>query len=138
MKERRKEDASVLRLVLAAIINKDKATGSPASEEEITKILRKQVKQCKEAAVAFHKGQRPEQAKVEEAQALFLEAYLPKEPSQEELQLLIQGLIEKTGALSEKDVGKVMGTAMKELKGRVDGNKVRQITVDLLKKASGS
>jgi len=132
MKEGRKDDASILRLVLAAIINQDKATGSPASEEDVTKILRKQVKQCHEAAEAFHKGQRVEQAKIEESQATLLEGYLPKEPSQEELETLVRRLIEKTGAMGEKEIGKVMGAAMKELRGRVDGNKVRQIVSGML------
>ena len=138
MKEGRKEDASILRLCMAAIIQKDKVTGTPATEDDVIKVLRKQVKQCREAAEAFAKGNRPEQAKIEVKQAQFLESYLPGEPTAEELEALLQGVIQKTGASSEREMGKVMGAAMKELKGRIDGSKVQAMVLAMLRRGVSS
>lgn len=95
------------------------------------KILVKMVKQRKESAAIYTEQNRPDLAEEELAQATIIETYLPKQMSEEELTAALKAIIEKVGATSAKDMGKVMGTATKELAGKADGKvisaKVREL-----------
>ena len=75
---------------------------------------------------------RPELAEEELAQAAVIESYLPKQMSEEELTAALKAIIEKVGATSAKDMGKVMGTATKELAGKADGKAISAKVRELL------
>jgi len=101
------------------------------ADDTAMKILVKMVKQRKESAAIYTEQNRPDLAEEELAQAAIIETYLPKQMSEEELTAALKAIIEKVGATSAKDMGKVMGTATKELAGKADGKvisaKVREL-----------
>ena len=91
------------------------------SDDTAMKILVKMVKQRKESAQIYEGQNRPELAAEELAQAAVIEEYLPKQLSEEELASELKAIIERVGATSAKDMGKVMGVASKALAGRAEG-----------------
>lgn len=108
-----------------------KGAGGELTDETATKILVKMVKQRKESARIYEENNRPELAANELAEAAVIEEYLPGQLSEAELEAEIRKIVEQTGATSPKDMGKVMGTATKQLAGRAEGRaiseKVKQI-----------
>ncbi len=101
-------------------------------DDAAMKILVKMVKQRKESAAIYVEQNRPELAEEELAQAAVIESYLPKQMSEEELTAALKAIIEKVGATSAKDMGKVMGTATKELAGKADGKAISAKVRELL------
>lgn len=102
------------------------------ADDAAMKILVKMVKQRKESAAIYVEQNRPELAEEELAQATVIESYLPKQMSEEELTAALKAIIEKVGATSAKDMGKVMGTATKELAGKADGKAISAKVRELL------
>ncbi|MEM1279997.1 MAG: GatB/YqeY domain-containing protein [Cyanobacteria bacterium P01_D01_bin.6] len=94
------------------------------AEQELA-ILTRLAKQRKDAIAQYNAANRADLADKEAAELAIIEEYLPAPVSDEEIEAIIDALITKTGAASAKDMGKVMGPAMKELKGRADGAKVQ-------------
>lgn len=102
------------------------------SDETAVKILQKMVKQRKESAAIFTEQNRADLAENELAEAGFIEAYLPKQLSPEEIEAEVKKIMEQTGAASMKDMGKVMGAASKALAGKADGKVISDIVKKLL------
>ena len=102
------------------------------ADDAAMKILVKMVKQRKESAAIYVEQNRPELAEEELAQAAVIESYLPKQMSEEELTAALKAIIEKVGATSAKDMGKVMGTATKQLAGKADGKAISATVRELL------
>ena len=102
------------------------------SDETAVKILQKMVKQRKESAAIFTEQNRADLAENELAEAGFIEAYLPKQLSPEEIEAEVKKIMEQTGAASMKDMGKVMGAASKALAGKADGKVISNIVKKLL------
>ncbi|MBD5392360.1 GatB/YqeY domain-containing protein [bacterium] len=102
------------------------------SDETAVKILQKMVKQRKESAAIFTEQNRADLAENELAEAGFIEAYLPKQLSPEEIEAEVRKIMEQTGAASMKDMGKVMGAASKALAGKADGKVISDIVKKLL------
>ncbi len=102
------------------------------SDDAATKILVKMVKQRKESAQIYESQNRPELAAEELAQAAVIEEYLPKQLSDDELTNELKSIIERVGATSAKDMGKVMGVASKELAGRAEGKAISAKVKELL------
>ena len=102
------------------------------SDETAVKILQKMVKQRKESAAIFTEQNRADLAENELAEAGFIEAYLPKQLSPEEIEAEVRKIMEQTGAASMKDMGKVMGVASKALAGKADGKVISDIVKKLL------
>lgn len=101
-----------------------------ASDE--MKILQKLVKQRKESAELFNGQGRKDLADAELAQAAVIEKFLPAQMSEDEVKSVIKVIIEKVGATTAKDMGKVMGVASKELAGKADGKVISEIVKSLL------
>lgn len=97
------------------------------TEEEELAVLTRLSKQRKDAIAQYNDANREDLAEKEAAELAIIEEYLPAQLSDEEIEAVIDDLIAKTGAASAKDMGKVMGPAMKELKGRADGAKVQSV-----------
>ena len=109
-----------------------KGSDGELQDDAATKILVRMVKQRKESAEIFSQNNRAELAEEELAQARVIEEYLPKQLSEEELTDALKAIIEKVGATSAKDMGKVMGTATKELAGKAEGKAISAKVRELL------
>jgi uncharacterized protein YqeY len=121
MKGGDKETTATLRLVSAAIKNRDieaRTGGAPADDDQlVTEVLQKMIKQRRESADVYRKGGREDRAAAEEAEIAVIERFLPKQLSDEEARAAVQAIIAETGASSIKDMGKVMA----EVKARHAG-----------------
>jgi uncharacterized protein YqeY len=102
----------------------EKGADSVLSEEEELKIIQKLVKQRKESAAIYKEQNRQDLYDKEITEAEVLEKYLPARMSEEELLKIIKEIIERVGAKSPADMGKVMGVATKELAGKADGKEI--------------
>ena len=102
------------------------------TDGDILNMIRKLVKQRKEAAEQYTAAGRQELADNELAEAAVLEKYLPKQLSTEEVKAKVQEIIAQVGATSIKDMGKVMGVANKALAGLSDGRTISTVVKELL------
>ena len=102
------------------------------SDDAALKILAKMVKQRKESASIYTEQNRKDLAGEELAQAAIIEEYLPKQLSEEELPAALKEIIARVGATSAKEMGKVMGTATKELAGKAEGKAISAKVRELL------
>ena len=119
LKSKNKNLVSTLRLVLAAIKDKDIAnrTGEKkeiTKDEEIIKLLRKMKKQRQDSADLYRKGERTDLLQIEEAEIKVIDSFLPKQLNEEETKKICKEIIESLGASSIKDMGKIMGTLKKK------------------------
>ena len=134
MKAQEKIKLEALRGVKKEFLEAKTAKGSDGelTDETATKILQKMVKQRKESAKIYSEQNRPELAEKELAEVVVLEDYLPKQMTSEELETALKAIIEKVGASSAKDMGKVMGVASKELAGKAEGRAISEAVKNLL------
>lgn len=109
-----------------------KGSDGELPDETAVKILMKMVKQRKESAEIYNTQNRADLAGEELAQAAVIEEYLPKQMSEEELTAALKEIIARVGATSAKDMGKVMGTATKELAGKAEGKAISTKVKELL------
>ena len=109
----------------------EKGADTLTSEEEL-KIMQKLVKQRRESAAIYREQNRPDLYEKEETEADVLEKYLPAKMSEEELISIIKGIIDRVGAKSAAEMGKVMGVATKELAGKADGKEISALVKKLL------
>lgn len=132
--------SSVLRLLTAAILNKEKEKRYKLKEEkdialtdeEITEVVVSEFKKRKESISEYQKGQRQDLADKEKKEAEILQQYLPDQLSDQELRDMVRKAIAKTGAREPKDMGRVMSVLMPQIKGRADGSLVSGIVKDAL------
>lgn len=115
----------VVRFLLSAIKNAEIDKGQELTDEEAQKIVAKQIKQMKDAIEQFKAGDRPDLVEAEEAKIKVLEAYLPAQLSQAELEKIIDEVISQVGEV--KNPGQVIGLVMKQVAGRADGKQVAQL-----------
>lgn len=124
---------TALRAVKAAImLEKTSGTAHDVTDADVIKIMQKQVKQRRESAAQYTAAGRPELAGNELAEAAFIEEYLPKQLSPEELETRLREIIAQTGASAPSDMGKVMGVASKQLAGLADGRAISEAVKKLL------
>ncbi len=118
---------STLRMVKAAITNREKEGGGELTDEDVQKLLRSQVKQRRDSVEQYQKGGRPELAEKEQAEIAIIEAYLPQAASLVEIDQAVAAAIVQTNASSMKDMGGVMKAAMANLAGKnADGKMVSE------------
>ncbi|HHI70062.1 MAG TPA: GatB/YqeY domain-containing protein [Rhodobacteraceae bacterium] len=137
MKSKDAERLSTLRLINAAIKDRDialrgKGNEDGASDDEVLAILGKMVKQRQESAKAYEEGARLELAEKELAEIKVIEDFLPKQLSEEETTEAVKAAIAKVGAESIRDMGKVMGELKGKYMGRMDFGKVGPMVKDML------
>jgi uncharacterized protein YqeY len=119
-----KERLGTIRMVLAAIKQREVDTREDVSDADVLQLLEKMVKQRRESAEQYRSGKRPELAEREEREIEFIRVYMPEPLSDEDLQALIAEAIANAGATSMKDMGKVMGLVKAQAQGRADMGKV--------------
>ena len=137
LKNKNKTLISTLRLILAAIKDKDIANrGSQnkdgATDKEIVTVLQKMKKQRRDSADLYQKGGRAELFQAEEAEIKIIDSFLPKQLDEEETKKICKEAIETLGASSMKDIGKIMGLLKKKHSGSIDLSKVNIIVKELL------
>jgi uncharacterized protein YqeY len=134
MKTKEKVALEALRAAKTAFIlaKSEKGADSVLTSDEELKIIQKLVKQRRESADIFRQQNRPDLYEKEEAEAAVLEKYLPARMSEAELTAALTSIIEKLGAKSAAEMGKVMGAATKELAGKADGKEISAIVKKLL------
>jgi uncharacterized protein YqeY len=119
MKAGNKEVVGTLRLVSAAIKNRDieaRTGGAPKDDcALVTEVLQKMIKQRRESAEVYRKGNREDRAAVEEAEITVIERFLPQQLSDAEAETRIREIIAETGASSMKDMGRVMALVKERL-----------------------
>ena len=115
-----------LRAIKSAVllIKSEAGASEELTEEQEIKLLQKLVKQRRDSATIFREQNRVDLAEPEEAQAEVIAKFLPEQLSEEEVKGLIEAIIIQTGAISMKDMGKVMGMASKQLAGKADGKTI--------------
>ena len=126
---------NAIRAIKAALLlektGKDVSSGIIPETVEI-KLLQKLVKQRRESAAIYSQQNRADLAEEEEFQAAIIESYLPGKISDDELRRIIADTIATTGAHGMKDMGKVMGTATKQLAGKAEGRAISEMVKKLL------
>ena len=137
LKSKNKTEISTLRLILAAIKERDIANRSEGKKEEvkdpeIIKVLRKMKKQRQDSAELYKKGERKELLEVEESEIKIIDTFLPKQLSEEETKKICKEVIESLGASTLKDMGKIMGTLKQKYSDSIDFSKVSVILKGLL------
>ena len=137
LKNKNKTLVSTLRLILAAIKDRDIAnrTGGKKEEtkdEEIMKVLQKMKKQRQDSADLYKKGGRQELLNIEEEEIKIIDTFLPKQLSEEETKKICKEIIESVGASNIKDMGKIMGALKKKYSDSIDFSKANTIIKGLL------
>jgi len=120
MRSGEKDRLAVIRLLQAAIKQREVDERITLDDAQVTAVLEKMIKQRKESVVAFEKGGRADLVAKENAEIAVLQPYLPAQLSEAELDALIAEAIASTGAASIKDMGKVMGVVKSKAAGKAD------------------
>jgi uncharacterized protein len=118
MKAKDAARTSTLRMLKAAIVNRQIEKGGELDEEEMSRLLRSQVKQRRESIEQYQKGGRQDLVEKEQAEITVIESYLPQAASQDEIEQAVSEAIAETGASSMKDMGTVMKAAIARLTGK--------------------
>ncbi len=129
-KDAKKRDA--LRLLSSAFKQIEVDERKELSDDDVIKIILSQVKRRDDAATQYKNANREDLMQIELDEIAYYKEYLPAQLSDEELTLAIKDIIAKTGASTIKDLGKVMGTATKELSSKADGKRVSECAKTLL------
>jgi len=125
---------ATLRMALTSVTNEE-VSGTAArelSDDEVLKVLAKEAKKRREASAEYTEANRPELAAKEQAELVFLEAYLPAQLSETELQALVAQAIRETGASGMPQMGLVMKAATALVAGRAEGGRVAAIVKSVL------
>ena len=137
LKSKNKTLVSTLRLILAAVKERDIANRTSEKKEEvrdteIIKVLRKMKKQRQDSADLYRKGERQELEKVELDEIKIIDTFLPKQLNEEETKKICKEVIESLGVSSIKDMGKIMGSIKQKYAETIDFSKVNVIVKGLL------
>jgi hypothetical protein len=120
MRASEKERLSTIRMVQAAIKQREVDERIVLDDAQVIAVLEKMVKQRRESIVQFEQGGRTDLAEREQAEIVLLQSYLPAQLSEAEIDVLVKDAIAATGAASVKDMGKVMGAVKSKAAGRAD------------------
>ncbi len=137
MKSKNERSTSTLRLILAAIKDRDIAAKSKGnkdgvSDDEVLGLLQSMIKQRRESIEMYEKGGRPELAQKEAEEITVIEGFLPKQLSEDELAQAITDVIANVEAESLKDMGKTMGALKEKYTGRMDFSKASAMVKERL------
>src|ERR1044071_4272384 len=128
MKAQDANRTSTLRMVKAAVMNREIEKGSELDDDEMMKLLRSLVKQRRDSVEQYEKGARQDLADKENSEIAVIETYLPQAASREEVEAAVTTAIAETGASSMKDMGQVMKAVQAALAGKnADGRTVSEI-----------
>ena len=132
MKNGDKHKTGTLRVALSTLKDKKIEKREDLTDVEAIKIIQNLVKQRKEAADIYKENGRNDLMENENAELEILNAYLPQMMSEDDLRILVQKVVDDTGASSLSDIGKVMPEVMKQSAGKADGKMAQSIVRELL------
>jgi uncharacterized protein len=138
MRARDDRRTQTLRMAMAAAHNRRIELRRDLTDDEMTEVLARQVKQRRESVELFRAGGREEMAAQEEAEAGILTEFLPAQLDATELERMARAAIAETGASSPAEMGKVMGRLAPQIKGRADGRAVSELVRRLLAEGDGA
>ncbi|MCA1063450.1 GatB/YqeY domain-containing protein [Rossellomorea sp. AcN35-11] len=133
MKNKEKEKLSVIRMLKASLQNEAIKHGKQElSEDEELTVLSREVKQRKDSLQEFQNAGRDDLVEKIQTELTYVEIYMPKQLSEEEVSAIVQETVTEVGATSKADMGKVMGAIMPKLKGKADGALVNKLVLQHL------
>ncbi len=127
LKSGAKDKVSALRMLSAALKNKEIDKRRPLTDEEVIETVRSLIKQRKDSIEQFTKGGRQDLVEKETAEVTFLEVYLPQQLTRQELEGMVREAIAQTGAQGARDMGKVMKALVPIVAGRADGKLLSEL-----------
>ncbi len=127
MKSKEAARLSTLRMVKAAVQNREIEKGGELSDEELTRALQSLVKQRRDSVEQYEKAGRAELAEKERAEIAVIEEYLPRAASREEVERVVAEVVAEVGATSMKEMGAVMKAAQARLGGSADGRTLSEV-----------
>ena len=132
MKAGEKDRLRVVRLILAAIKQIEVDTRAELDDTAVLGVITKMVKQRRDSVEQFENGNREDLAAIERAEIVVLETYVPEQLSADEIAVLVDDVIQATGATGIRDMGKVMGQIKAKAAGRADMGAVSAIIKERL------
>lgn len=120
MRSQDKERLAIIRLILAALKQREVDERIELTDDDVLVILDKMVKQRRESITQYEAGNRPDLAQKEAAEIIVIQHYLPAQLSEAEIDVLIDAAIKESNAASMRDMGKVMGILKPKVQGRAD------------------
>ena len=132
LKAGRKEELSAIRMMRAQLKDARIDKGEDLTEQEVEGILQKAAKKRKESIDMYRDANRPDLVAKEEFELSVIEKYLPKQMSEGDIRVLIGQVIKTQNLTSEKDIGRLMGALMPQVKGKADGSIVRRLAREVL------
>jgi uncharacterized protein len=127
MKNKEKDKLTVIRMIKASLQNEAIKLGGELNEEQELTVLSREVKQRKDSLHEFEKAGREDLVEKLRNELVFVELYMPKQLSEDEVSKIVQQTIEETGASGKADMGKVMSAIMPKVKGKADGSLVNKL-----------
>ena len=133
MKSGDKVRLETIRAIRAGILLfKTSGTGKEMTDEDCEKLLLSEAKKRKESAELYTQGKRQDLADKEVAELKIIEEFLRRQMSEEEMNDFVKKLVAEVGVTDIKEIGKIMGPAMKQLRGKADGNAVQKAVREIL------
>jgi len=133
MKSKNEVKVGVLRMLKAAIMKFEMAgERKDANDDDVMKLIQKEIKSRRDSVEQFIKGNRPQMAEAEEKEIAVLMEYMPPQMTKEEIETLVKEAINEVGAKGKGDIGRVMGALMPRVQGKADGKVVGEIVNALL------
>jgi len=134
MKSKNELLSSTLRMMKSDILYEKTKNTQELTDEKIIEVLTRSAKRRKEAIAEYEKAGRDDLARKEKQELEIIMQYLPQQMSADEIAAHVDAVIASMGTITNKDIGKVMGQVMKDLKGKADGQVVKQIVAQKLEK----
>jgi uncharacterized protein YqeY len=131
-KEGRTSESDILKMSLASIKNAEISSDKELTDQDVELLLRKEVKKIQDSIAQYTEMGRTDLVENEQSQLNVLNKYLPELMGEEEVEEIVKTKIQELGATDKRDMGRVMGTVMKELNGKSDGGLVKNIVDKLL------
>jgi hypothetical protein len=132
LKNKNKAELDTLRTVVSELKDERIKKMKDLTEDDVLNVLNRAVKKRREAIQLYKQGNRPDLVENEQNQVQIIQKYLPEQLSEEEMISVLERILNQVGADSERDIGKVMGPAMQELKGKADGKVVKELVRKML------
>ncbi len=134
MRSGNKAELSALRNIIGKIKAKQIDNGKILTDDECIKILLSSAKQLKDSIEQYKNGNRIDLADNETFELSIVQKYLPKQLEHEEIKKIVEEIIRRTNAKTIKDLGPVIGIALKETNGKADGKTIQKIVAEILSK----
>ncbi|MDQ0269501.1 GatB/YqeY domain-containing protein [Cytobacillus purgationiresistens] len=127
MRNKEKEKLTVIRMIKASLQNEGIKLGTELTADQELTVLSREVKQRKDSLHEFNKAGREDLVEKIRTELQYVDLYMPKQLSEEEVSKIVEETISETGASTKADMGKVMAAIMPKLKGKADGSLINKL-----------